>query len=314
MCKEHINAIKEVLKLSKKTLPILQCLCHTDGKLYATDLSVMVAIKTPTIADGVWDATALDLGFREETKNKEFEPIDYPELPELELETETEITPEDMEKILFTSKFVSKDQTRPVLTGVAIKDGNVYASDGYFLHRDSLSVDKSITIIFPFEAIRVLKAVKADKKNWTLSVYKNDQVALTSGNFTLYSKLIDGNTPNYDELLRNSKTYDERFMLDLKTLTIPKGYYIRLDRQDRTLSLYDLDNTKRMIPIQTDLPVDNTTHILNDWNKRTVIMAMRGTSEREIVFNPALLKPFGKAKVELSANVKSLYIEVQEIK
>ena len=314
MCKEHITAIKEVLKHNgRHGLPILQCLCHTDGKLWATDLTTMVAIKTPTIADGIWDKTALDFGFREETKNKEFEPADFPELQGLELDTETELTSDEMAKILYTSKFVSKDQTRPVLTGVAIQDSKAYASDGYFMHRDVLSLPGDITIILPSEAVKVLKAVKADKKNWTLTVYKNSDLAFTSGNFTLYTKQIDGRTPDYDNLLTSMKTYDERFTLDLKTLVVPKGYMIRFDRDERTLSLYDVD-TKKAIPIQTDIPVDNTTHILNDWNTRTIIMAMSGTSSHEILFNPDLLKPFGKSKIELSANAERYFMDVRCIK
>lgn len=73
MCKEHITAIKQVLRNNRKgSIPILHCLEHSNGTLKATDLSVMVEIKTPTIADGIWKSEALDYGFKEDTKETEW--------------------------------------------------------------------------------------------------------------------------------------------------------------------------------------------------------------------------------------------------
>lgn len=68
MCKEHIKALKQVIKSNNKnTLPILKCMCHSNGTLKATNLEQMVEVETPMIADGIWKDTALDYGFREDT-------------------------------------------------------------------------------------------------------------------------------------------------------------------------------------------------------------------------------------------------------
>lgn len=308
MCKEHIKAINQVLKNSRKTLPVLQCLAHQDGKLMATDLTVMVQVDTPNIADGIWKSTALDYGFSDETKSTEFTLDDYPELDLKEIKQEIELTSEDLKKILFASKFVSKDLTRPILTGVAIKGHMVYASDGYRMYKDRLSNELSFTIIFPSECLKVLTAVAADKRNWTLTLYENDQVALKSGNFTLYSKLIDGRIPEYDMLCANNTTFEECIDLDLKSLTIPKGYYIRLDRVERKLYLYNQD-TKEKITVGTDIPTSNGQ--VDRTDKREIVMAMIGDKEREVIVDPNLLKPYGKKHIKLYANTKSGFVDIK---
>ena len=309
MCKEHIKALKQVIK-GRNTLPILKCIAHTNGKLIATDLTVMVQIDTPTIRDGIWSGEVLDMGFREELLSTEFTIEDYPELPELTPIQELELSGEDMEKILRAGEFISKDTTRPVLTGVAIVGDKVYGTDGYKMYRNAISNSVSEQVILPTECIKVLKAVKAGKHNWTLDVYGEDQVAFKSGSITIFTKTIYGTLPQYEILLSNTKA-DTLTYIDLNETTGAKGYQLVIDREKGTTELYN-PNTKQRINLGSGR-VDTGNILYGDGAERNVVMPMAKTQKNTIAIDLDLLKPYAKKKVKLYNNPHNNQVEVEII-
>ena len=311
MANEHIKALKQVIK-GRTTLPILKCIAHSDGKLMATDLTVMVQIDTPNIMDGIWLPEVLEMGFREELLSTEYTLQDYPELPELKLVQEVELTAEDMEKILRASDFISKDMTRPVLTGVAVKGNKIYGTDGYKLYRNSIENELSEQVIIPTECIKVLKAVKAGKRNWTLDVYDDGDMSFTSGNITIYSKIIEGSLPMYDQLLENTE-FDTQFTLDLKTLHVPKDYIILVNREDMTISVADKDDRRKNIVVDNAVGIGEG-HYQNA-DERNVVMPLIGSDTKKYVeLDPALLKPYGKHTIKMYRNKNNNQVEVEIIK
>lgn len=310
MCKEHIKALKQVVKLNNRgTLPILKMLCHTNGMLMATDLTVMVQIKTPSIRDGIWHADALDLGFREELIDKEYTIEDYPELPETKVVQELELTDEDMAKILRASDFISKDMTRPVLTGVAIKEDKVYGTDGYKMYRNKISNTLTEQVILPTGCVKVLKAFKADKYNWTLTIYDDARVALTSGNMIIGSKIIEGTLPQYETLLENT-TADVEVYLDLNETAGAKGYHLVIDPKKETTEMYNPDSGNR---INLGSGRVGNGHITygKDYERNVVMPMINHDNKDNIIIDLAVLKPFGKNKVRLLSNPYNKQVEVE---
>lgn len=308
MCKEHVSAIRRVLKNNVRGgLPILQCLEHSGGKLRATDLTVMVEIDTPTIADGVWNATALEFGFRDETKNTEFTSEDYPELEDTPAELEVELSGEDMGKILRAFMYVSNDQTRPVLTGVVIKGDRVYGTDGYKLYRNIISNDIGDRwVVIPTECLKVLKSAKADKRNWVFTLY-DGRVAFKSGNLTVHSKLIDEIPPQYEQLI-NTRAYDTVAKLDMKSLHVPKGYNILIDNEEKVVKIRNED-TKDIITVSGMVKVEPVE--LDDTPKREIVMGLYGMESRYTGVNPMLLKQF-KGEITLYIRTKDHFVEVRD--
>lgn len=311
----EIKAIKQTLKLnSKHTLPILKCMQHKDGKLRATDLTIMVEINTPIIPDGIWNDTALEFGFREETKNNEFTVEDFPEIDLKLADKEMELAEDDMSKILRAYEFVSTDHTRPVLTGVVLKEGNVYATDGYKMYRNKTSLDKDMEINLPPELLKVLKSIKADKRNWTLSTYEeSEQVALKSGNITIYSKTIYGTTPNYDMLIKNDM-YDFTFDINLKKLKL--GQNQLCIPENETAVFYNIVENKYTTvgeKIRLSDTVYRESGKLEYSEERYIVMPLASGNKNDVYVDTALLKPFAKntIKVYVMADKK---LEVKIIK
>lgn len=244
----YIKALKQVLKNNNRgSIPILKCLEHSDGTLKATDLTVMVQVKTQTIADGIWKPEALDYGFKDDTKETEWTSADFPEVKPEKLMQELELTGKDMGKIIRAADFASNDQTRPVLTGVTIKGDSVYGCDGYRLYRNKIDNELNDFIILPPECVKILKTVKADKQViWTVSVYDDFTVAFTCGDFTVYSKLIDGYPPDYDKLAPDTK-FDYVAKLDMKQITQKKDKYISIDKEENKIYLCNRDGTDKIL-------------------------------------------------------------------
>ena len=312
MCKEHIKAIKEFIKGKATTLPILKEVAHMDGKLLATNLEVAVEITTPNIKDGVYKAEVLELGFKEELLDKEYTTEDYPEIQTGSTIGEYSYSGEDIAKMIRAGEFVSKDQTRPVLTGVSLKGSKVYGSDGFQLYSNRLNNDISIPITLPIKLIKLFKAVKADKHNWTMTIYEDDMVSLTSGNITLYSKVISGQQPDYDGLLTDNSV-NTTITLDLATLNAPKDWLVLADREDNTIYLTD-GNWENKVEISKQITLEDGTYEPTD--ERNIIMAMvTHESKRYVGVNPKLLKPYGKHTIKLYARNKMKgQLEVEIIK
>ena len=308
MCKEHITAIKQVLRNNRKgSIPILHCLEHSNGTLKATDLSVMVEIKTPTIADGIWKSEALDYGFKEDTKETEWKIDDFPSLENQEATQEIELSGEDMAKIIRAMDFASKDMTRPALTGVAIEEQRVYGCDGYRLYRNQISNGLNHTIILPPECVKILKAVKGDKKNWTLTVYDDDRVAFRSGNFTLHSRLIDATIPVYENLLKE-REYSYSLQLDMKQIKAGKDTALMVDRDGAKVYLSDRNGENKILISEGVIKQDGT---IGSPKNIEVVMPLTGSFKGHTMIDLAIMKQY-KHKIVLRMkdnDNKPVYVE-----
>lgn len=282
MCKEHIKALKQVIKLNNKnTLPILKCMCHSNGTLKATNLTQMVEVETPMIADGIWKDTALDYGFREDTKETGWTIEDYPEVELKGLIQEVELDETDMAKIIRASEFVSNDLTRPVLTGVVFKNGNIYGTDGYKMYRDKISQEIATEVDIPSTCVKILKTVKADKQGtWTMSIYEDDLVVFTHGKFRLYTKTLYGGTPEYDKVI-GSDYYNYDIVVDMKQIKNTKGKVLWADVEEKKLYLANEDGTEKILinecvkEDQGELPYsDHKEVVMPLINKQQVVVSL----------------------------------------
>ena len=311
MCKEHITAIKQVLRNNRKgSIPILHCLEHSNGTLKATDLSVMVEVKTPTIADGIWKSEALDYGFKDDTKETEWGVDDFPTIEEKKMTQEIELSGEDMAKIIRAMDFASKDMTRPALTGVAIEEQRVYGCDGYRLYRNQISNGLDKTIILPPECVKILKAVKADKKNWTLTMYDDDRVAFRSGNFTLHSRLIDATIPVYENLLKE-REYSYSLQLDMKQIKAGKDTALMIDRDGAKVYLSDRNGENKILISEGVVKQDGT---IGSPKNIEVVMPLTGGFKGYTMIDLAIMKQYKRKIVLRMKDNDNKPVYVEEIK
>lgn len=305
---EYIKAIKQVLKNNKGgTIPILKCVEHSNGTLKATDLTVMVEVETPAIEDGIWKAEALDYGFRRDTEETEWGVDEFPTIPTQNVVQEIELTGEDMAKIIRAGDFTSKDMTRPVLTAVVLKDGKVYGADGYRLYRNKLNHAPAQTVALPAEAVKILKTVKANRKDWTLTIYDDSEIMLQSCEFKLHSVLITNMPPEYDAITGDG-SYDYTVTVDLKQIANKKDRCLLIEVKNRVIYVSNRNGEER---IRLNGMVVNNTGTIGNPDHKEVIMPL--ISENELI-DLAMLKQYrGTIELRFSKDRNKKHVYVNEI-
>lgn len=136
-----------------------------------------------------------------------FPPEDFPFFPVVESSSPICLSGELLKEALLRVYFaVSKDETRPVLTGVLFafeKDSlEVVATDGHRLSRNVLplsGVEREAKYIIPQKAISELLRLLG--KEEVFFVPQDGSVLFRIGTTLLFSTLVEGEYPNYREVI-----------------------------------------------------------------------------------------------------------------
>lgn len=134
---------------------------------------------------------------------------DFPELPTINDKTAVSYTIDTnslKQAIGQTILTASNDATRPVLTGVYwhSHDGVLYlaATDGYRLSEKRLLATKSdVAAIIPTTTLQEVLRVLADDINEVEILFDESQVRFRLNGTEITSRLIDGNFPDYRQLI-----------------------------------------------------------------------------------------------------------------
>ncbi len=136
---------------------------------------------------------------------------DFPPLPEMEAEGRVQVPARAfVETITKVARSASRDETRPVLTGILVsaagEELRMVATDSYRLSVKETKLERPLEAGFeanvPARALQELARIvgQADTDELTASVRTN-QAVFEAGGVTLSSRLIDGQFPNYRQLL-----------------------------------------------------------------------------------------------------------------
>lgn len=154
---------------------------------------------------------------------------DFPELPTIDekISVQYAINADDFKQAVSqTILTASSDSTRPVLTGVYwhSHEGSLYlaATDGYRLSEKRLVETKSeVAAIIPAPTLQeVLRTLTDDIQEVEL-LFDESQVRFRAGDSEVTSRLIDGNFPDYRQLIpATSET----------SITIEKAEFVRITK------------------------------------------------------------------------------------
>ncbi|MGO9899207.1 MAG: DNA polymerase III subunit beta [Solirubrobacteraceae bacterium] len=124
-----------------------------------------------------------------------------------------------VETVVKVAGSASHDETRPVLTGILVSASDsevtMVATDSYRLSVKETSLPAALTAAFevnvPAKALQELSRIAshAVEEELTISVRQN-QVVFVLGDVVLSSRLIDGQFPNYRQLLPDSFEHELR--------------------------------------------------------------------------------------------------------
>ena len=194
---------------------------------------------------------------------------DFPELPESGGDTQIAIPAEAfVETIARVSRSASRDETRPILTGVLVsasgKELRMVATDSYRLSVKETALENELKESFeanvPARALEELaRLLEPETETITISV-KSNQIVFEIGSVALSSRLIDGQFPNYQQLLPDAFEHEltistEEFLTVARRIALmaQKNAPLRLGFTDGELTLSaqtpDVGEAKDTLPV-----------------------------------------------------------------
>jgi DNA polymerase III subunit beta len=212
---------------------------------------------------------------------------DFPKLPTAEGEPTLKIPAAALESsIELVARAASRDDMRPVLTGVFVAAGGtemtMVATDSYRLavKRTELEADLGgeLDANIPARALRELGRILSSEaaKEAAISLLPN-QAVFEAGSITLTTRLIDGQFPNFRQLLPESYEHDVR---------LPRSEFLDVTR--RVSQLAQRNAPLRLSFASGELTVAAETPDVGDATE-TMPAAFDG-EPLEIGFNPEFLK------------------------
>jgi DNA polymerase III subunit beta len=136
---------------------------------------------------------------------------DFPPLPDPEGDTVVTVPAQAfVETVAKVSRSASRDETRPILTGILVSaqgsDLRMVATDSYRLSVKETTLDEPLEGGFeanvPARALEELARVVGQASAESIDIaVRSNQVVFRAGGVTLSSRLIDGQFPNYRQLL-----------------------------------------------------------------------------------------------------------------
>ena len=143
---------------------------------------------------------------------------DFPPFPEPEGDGRVEVPGQAfVETVLKVARSASRDETRPVLTGILVSasesDLRMVATDSYRLSVKETKLEAPLAGAFeanvPARALQELTRIVQATEAETLSVsVRTNQVIFEAGGVVLSSRLIDGQFPNYRQLLPDAYEHE----------------------------------------------------------------------------------------------------------
>jgi DNA polymerase-3 subunit beta len=225
---------------SRSTLPILSGLllsAEDSGvlTLQATDLEVSVKVSSACLVEMAGQAVlpgrliteivralpeaAVTLSVEGQTaavtcgqasfSMKTLSPDDFPKFPEVEIDKTIALpTVVFSEVAAQVVKAISRDETRPILTGVLlIAQGHILrmvATDSYRLAVKEVELDEAtaedIEVVIPGKAVEEVSRMVTAEEKVTIGVSEN-QVVFSFGETVFVTRRIEGSFPNYRQLI-----------------------------------------------------------------------------------------------------------------
>jgi DNA polymerase-3 subunit beta len=213
-----------------------------------------------------------------------YNPEDFPRLPELDAVATFGVERESLlETIQRVAKAASRDESRPVLTGVLVQFGAgklvMAATDSYRLAVKETSFSGTVPdleAIVPGRALQELARIAGSGDEVEIGVQENQVVFATDG-IWLTTRRIDGQFPNYRQLLPESFEYE---------LTLPRAELLDVIRRASVM-------IQRATPLQLrfaegELTVIARTHEVGE-SKESLPVGYTG-EPLEIGFNADFLR------------------------
>jgi DNA polymerase-3 subunit beta len=214
-----------------------------------------------------------------------YNPEDFPALPDVD---NVQLVPVDREAVLATAgrvgRAASRDESRPVLTGILVRfePGKLVmaATDSYRLSVKETPVEgeaPDLEAIVPARALAELTRIAQAGEELVLGVHEGNQVVFGTDGVWLTTRRIDGQFPNYKQLL--PETFEHE-------LSLPREELLEVVR--RTAVMAQRNSPLRLRFAEGELTISARTQ---DVGEATESLPVAFSGEAlEIGFNPEFLR------------------------
>jgi DNA polymerase III subunit beta len=229
--------------------------------------------------DGVLEITSGSYA----SKVNVFSAEDFPRLPSVDVALHTIPAPTLLGTIEKVARAASRDESRPVLTGILVRfEGDsltMAATDSYRLAVKETQLGETgpeLDAIIPARALQELARLAAGAETVSLGVHEN-HVIFGVGEVWLTTRRIDGQFPNYDQLL------PESFEVEVTTPRVPLLEVVR-----RSAVLAQRNSPLRLRFAEGELSVAAQTQDVGE--ARESLEVEYAGEPLEIGFNPDFLR------------------------
>jgi DNA polymerase III subunit beta len=214
-----------------------------------------------------------------------YNPDDFPTLPDVD---KVQLVPVDREAVLETAARVgraaSRDESRPVLTGILVRFEPsklvMAATDSYRLSVKETAVDgetPDLEAIVPAKALAELGRIAQAGEELVLGVHENNQVVFGTDGVWLTTRRIDGQFPNYKQLLPDTFEHE---------LSLPREELLEVVR--RTAVMAQRNSPLRLRFAEGELTISARTQDIGEAIE-SLPVSFSG-EPLEIGFNPEFLR------------------------
>ncbi|HSI98292.1 MAG TPA: DNA polymerase III subunit beta, partial [Gaiellaceae bacterium] len=175
-----------------------------------TDLARLLPDETVTLASEEGDGVLTVVSGSHSSRLNVYSAEDFPRLPPTDVPLHTVAASALLATIEKVARAASRDESRPVLTGVLVRfEGTkltMAATDSYRLAVKETALGEAgpeLDAIIPARALQELTRLAAGAETVQLGVHEN-HVVFSAGDVWLTSRRIDGQFPNYEQLLPDS--------------------------------------------------------------------------------------------------------------
>jgi DNA polymerase III subunit beta len=172
-----------------------------------TDLARLLPAESVTLSHEEGDGALGVTSGSHSSRLNVYSAEDFPRLPPTDVPLHTIAAPALLATIEKVARAASRDESRPVLTGILVRfEGDrliMAATDSYRLAVKETELESSgaeLDAIIPARALQELARLAAGADEVRLGVHEN-HVIFSAGDVWLTSRRIDGQFPNYKQLL-----------------------------------------------------------------------------------------------------------------
>jgi DNA polymerase III subunit beta len=172
-----------------------------------TDLARLLPDESVSLAHEEGDGVLVVTSGTHSSRLNVYSAEDFPRLPPTDVQLHTIAAPALLGTIEKVARAASRDESRPVLTGILVRfEGDklvMAATDSYRLAVKETELETSgpeLDAIIPARALQELGRLAAGTDEVRLGVHEN-HVVFGAGDVWLTSRRIDGQFPNYKQLL-----------------------------------------------------------------------------------------------------------------